>query len=655
MMQSSEAREEEKNSEEKDSKEKEPEQDTEKEQVQEQDNRVWTTRRKLAAMLAILMLVSLLSSCRLVFGNPGPQARPVHDVPGPPYNGPPPRNPRLPLDEPIIHPSNNNFHFRRPPRTFDHQEISNLKYQNTPIFKTTPYPTTTTVAKTTTTTTETTTAKIRPQGTIMQQPHGNGYRPYEPYGYDQYSQYPPSYYPPQYQAPYPPPTPSPTPAPTTTTTTTTTTRKPRKRRKKKKTTMSPNRVDYLSQGQLTIMDNQLVPMDRVPDMLAQPSNNRFSNRVGMANSPSGRRFQPKNIARGRRRFLSGPRPGQGMRGNANNFRRYVEYPRVPAREPGNRRFDMPNIYSQSGFDFENDNRGNIEKPIIQRPRPQHAGVKLPGIQVPPNAGNIQDIISPKPLPNPSSYPAPNTVDRYTTNDGKYTIVNNFRPPIGSKPNQYQPSGSYVPPNQPPINYNKPAYQEPKPQYDNNYAASYNPYSKPPYEPLPPSQYESYRPAPDQNYDQPPSYNQQPNSNYDQPSYRNNNNPPAKNYNPSQEAYKPSPPPYNPPSYNYRPINAATPTSYTPPPAPYNPPQAPYTPPPAPSKPPPPSYQRPYNPPVQPPVYNQDFVMTDDPQVMIIEMIIKHKRLPSRQATLDQKYTTAVISTGRRPMTWTACR
>ena len=45
------------------------------------------------------------------------------------------------------------------------------------------------------------------------------------------------------------------------------------------------------------------------------------------------------------RNMRGQRP-EKMRGQRNNFRRYIEYPRVPAREPGNRRFDMPNIYSQ---------------------------------------------------------------------------------------------------------------------------------------------------------------------------------------------------------------------------------------------------------------------------------------------------------------------
>ena len=127
------------------------------------------------------------------------------------------------------------------------------------------------------------------------------------------------------------------------------------------------------------MNNKLVPLNSVPTMiannnnmqtmLAQPShnnqmfsnnnnNNVFSNRMGVMSQPSGRRMQPKGIVRGRRRFpgegrgmrnMRGQRP-EKMRGQRNNFRRYVEYhPRVPAREPGNRRFDMPNIYSQVTF------------------------------------------------------------------------------------------------------------------------------------------------------------------------------------------------------------------------------------------------------------------------------------------------------------------
>ena len=319
------------------------------------------------------------------FGNQnrfgGPPARPVHDVPGPPYKGPPPRNPRLPMDDTVIHPSVNRFRFRRPPRNF---RPPFNQQRRPPMMQTFPQPppstTTTTTPAPTTTTTEATTTKIRPQVIIMQ-PGAGGYRPYQPYGYGgQYPQYPPpSYYPPPaYQQPaYPPPTPTTTTTTSTTTTTvtTTTTKKP-KRRRKKKTKLSQNRLNSLSQGGLTIMNNKLVPLKNVPNMiannnnmqtmLAQPShnnqmfnnnnNNMFSNRMGMISPPSGRRMQPKGIVRGRRRFPGPPTRGmrnmrrpEKMRGQRNNFRRYVEYPRVPAREPGNRRFDMPNIYSQVIF------------------------------------------------------------------------------------------------------------------------------------------------------------------------------------------------------------------------------------------------------------------------------------------------------------------
>ena len=556
------------------------------------------------------------------FGSNRRTGRPLHNVPGPPYNGPPPRNPQLPMDDTIIHPSINRFRYRRPPRNFRQR----VNYPRTPLYTSTPPPpptTSSTTESSTTTSTETSTTKVRPQVIIMQQPPGGGYRPYQPYGYNQYPQYPPAYYPPpQYQPPHPATTTSTTPAPTTTTTTlttTTTTKKPRRRRKKKqKSTMSPQRINALSQGQLTIMDNQLVPMDMVPSMLAQPSNNMFSNRLGMSSPPSGRRLQPKGILRGRRRFPtpSGRTRSRGMRGPRpmanNSFRRYVEYPRMPAREPGNRRFDMPNIYSQSGFDFETSDG----KPPIRRPPPRHAGVKIPGIRVPPNAGNIQDIISPKPIPNPSSYPGPNANDRYSTNDGKYTIINDFRPPIGSKPSTYQPAGSYVPPNQPQINYNKPEYQKPKPQYDNNYGQpppNYNP-PNPSYDNPPSSQYNTPPPS---TYDyKPPPYNPPPQSNY---------NPPPQNNNSPPETYKPAIPPYRPPPSNYRPPSSIQepPPSYNPPPSSYNPPPAPppfnpppnsYSPPANQYNPPPTSYPRPTSQPVQPPVYNQEFFMTDDPQV-----------------------------------------
>ena len=56
------------------------------------------------------------------------------------------------------------------------------------------------------------------------------------------------------------------------------------------------------------------------------------------------------------------------------------------------RFEMPNIFSESGYPWDGD-----ERPIVSRPPPRHPGVRVPGVRVPPNAGNIEDIIQPKPL------------------------------------------------------------------------------------------------------------------------------------------------------------------------------------------------------------------------------------------------------------------
>ena len=126
---------------------------------------------------------------------------------------------------------------------------------------------------------------------------------------------------------------------------------------------------------------------------------------------------------------------------------------------------MPNIFTQGGFKYKHE-----ERPIISRPPPRHPGVKVPGVRVPPNAGNIEDIIAPKPVQS--------DIDRYTTYDGKYTINNNYRPPIGEQHNPYKPTGSYVPPNQPPINY-KPADHEATPYRPSTYNEQ-NSYKRPAY-------------------------------------------------------------------------------------------------------------------------------------------------------------------------------
>merc|ERR1712012_636801 len=98
----------------------------------------------------------------------GPPARNVHDIPGPPYRGPPPRNPNLPLDNTIIHPSNLRPRFRRPPGNFRPRRHFHLR---------TTQSTTTTTEENTTTTIETTT-KSKPSIIVVQQ--RPSYNPYQP-------------------------------------------------------------------------------------------------------------------------------------------------------------------------------------------------------------------------------------------------------------------------------------------------------------------------------------------------------------------------------------------------------------------------------------------------------------------------------------------
>ena len=190
----------------------------------------------------------------------GPPARNVYDVPGPPYRGPNPRNPNLPLDNTIIHPSNLRPRFRRPPRNFRPFRP-----------RTTTQTTTTTTEMTTTATTETTT-KSKPSIIVVQQKPS--YNPYQPSPYNPYPMYQPYYPPPQQPYQYPPQTVPTTTSTTTTTTTKTTTKKPKRRRKKKKPTPKPkpqsddryitrlseDQMTSLSQPQLTIKNNKVVPV-----------------------------------------------------------------------------------------------------------------------------------------------------------------------------------------------------------------------------------------------------------------------------------------------------------------------------------------------------------------------------------------------------------
>ena len=159
--------------------------------------------------------------------------------------------------------------------------------------------------------------------------------------------YQPYYPPPQQPYQYPPPTVPTTTATTTTTTTktkTTTTKKPKRRRKKKKPTPKPkhqsgdryitrlseDQVTSLSQPQLTIKNNKVVPV------LNPQQQAILTKRFGLPAVQARRFNNPSYKIRGRRRL---PPYKMGM---AQSY----DHKRPPGAD---RRFDMPNIFSQSGF------------------------------------------------------------------------------------------------------------------------------------------------------------------------------------------------------------------------------------------------------------------------------------------------------------------
>ena len=552
---------------------------------------------------------NIYSSKRIQSGQQSPvfpQGGPVHDRPGPPYRGPAPRNPSLPLDDTIIHPSIHRPVYARPPRRFNanfnynnrkynyfnnnnynRQRYNNAMFDNE--FSTTsttqPPPTTTTTVSTTT---EETTK--RSPSIIVVQAHqpgmGSPYGYINPYGYQQQQPYynyqpPQPYPPPQYVNPYITTTTTTTTTTTVSTTTTdTTTKKPRRRKTKKPKVIDP----MLSEGSLTIVDNKLVPV-KSPELLQK--------RFGLANNGmSGRRFSPVN------RNFRGVRKYQARKYSRPSPYRSYQKERYPEFQH-NRRYDldMPNIFTQSGMDFEHD-----EKPNIKRPPPKHPGVQLPGIRVPPNAGNIQDIIK---------HPQSSQVKRYTTQDGKYTLINDYRPPLGQGDYNLNSGGSYKPGkysqsyNQPGEGYPDPydpgnifladdvgeeelGYDASPPQYPGG--SQYQDYQKPfqnDYQPS--SQYQPtqppYRPTPPPSYPKPAQYQPTP------PPYQ----PTPPPYQPTPPPYQPTPPPYQPTSPPYQPTSPPyqqTPPPYQPTPPPYQPTYSTY-------KPAPPPYQ-PTQPPYQPP-------------------------------------------------------
>ena len=560
-------------------------------------------------------ILNLNNNKRFPPGGPArrPQARPrpggipsrsTHNVPGPPYRGPPPRNPRLPLDQTVIHPSIHRPRWRRPPRNFRPRQYSPSSSSTS----------TTAVPSTTETTTPETVTKAKANIIVVQQQPA--YSPYRPphYSYNPY-QPPPAYQPYPYQ-PYP----SPPPPPTTTTTTTTTTRsttttqrtttkkskKKRKKRKKKpefvhQTNLSEDQMTSLSQPQLTIVDNKLVPI------MNKQQQSILSKRFGL----QARRFNPPFKVRGRRRLTGG-----GVGGSQSSPHRGPYRDQRPHSE---RRFDMPNIFTQSGFQYENQEE---ERPIISRPPPRHPGVRVPGVRVPANAGSIEDIIQPKPVTNNYRPPVKNVVQvhyeekphrRPGAGDNKYQKPAHrphhydsydkppARPHYDEPPFKPDNDPPYRPPSRPPSrpppssNYRpKPSnvYDEPPPRPQSSYDYDHRPniYDEPPPRPQPSNDYD-YRPRPSTSYEEPPRPPASTEYDYGPPSFSEYEEPPRRPRPPNVDdgsqygASGPSSYPedsqayYEPPDNEFGPI-VETPDQYRP---------------------------------VVPPAYNQDYYLTPDPQ------------------------------------------
>jgi len=281
-------------------------------------------------------------------------------------------------------------------------------------------------------------------------------------------------------------------------------------------------------------------------------------------------------------------------------------------------FNRPNIFSQSDYNYEH------------RHTVRHPDSRFSGIRSPPRSINFKET--------PIFRPPNNDIERYTTYDGKYTINNNYRPPIGENQYNYKPTGSHVPPHQPPINY-KPIhvedYKGPPPSHPNeqlypsniyespipshepfpSFGPSHNPLDHPNKYPqnsahqFPPSSQTSfgfqdfdvnnpsfpaspaYQPTEEVNYDN-EIYESPPVENYDQSFI-----PPGPSYPPHKPSYTNSAHPYTPPKPSYTPPAS----SYTPQDPPYTPPASSYPLPEYPSK----------RPEVMPPAYNQEYATSDD--------------------------------------------
>ena len=377
----------------------------------------------------------------------------LHERPGPPYPGPNPRAPHLPLDKTIIHPTNHHPVYNLPPDSQESRPEEEVEVVYVEPVKTT-------------TTTTTTTTKA-PTVIVLQQ---------NPYPYNMYPHQQPPHYSgyPQYQYHPPPPmtTTTTTTTPTTPSTTSmTTTKKPKKKRKKKK--RKKGQITYQNMAPDVLIDGILPPeppnRPPGPALATRLKNKLITKRIGHSQSSvinhivpppmqtrrfrgnwqrsSRRRFRPQAIQRdpyliqhSNVNYNRRIHQNNGIQGafddefqNTFKHSQYPQPPRVPQAPP--------NIFSQGHPGGQSDSLPynptlpehtiyvhppTTTKPPIKRPPPQHPGVRVPGVEVPPHSGSIQDIIEAV---------DPNRYRRVELTNPNPTSYAGYRPPIGWKPEE----------------------------------------------------------------------------------------------------------------------------------------------------------------------------------------------------------------------------
>ena len=280
---------------------------------------------------------------------------------------------------------------------------------------------------------------------------------------------------------------------------------------------------------------------------------------------------------------------------------FENYPRRPPKRDHN----PPNIFTQGKIpnhavpDYavfvDPPRRLTSRRPLIQRPPPKHPGVRIPGVEHPPNSGSIQDIINhfdsnDDEADDDDNSNKGNNIDRLSSahqaSDFDFDRRNDhvFTPEFSKHEFEQHSQNHHYAPERPKY---EPEHQD---DYHENQEHEYQGYrppighkGPPKYSHEPPIIHEKYPTKPhvteDYHVDAKPTYYDKP----PEPAYHE-----PEPYKPPINTYKPAPPPYSPPHKD----------SYKPAPPPhqdYSPPhQDTY-------KPPPP---KPYVPPYQPEPYHK---------------------------------------------------